>query len=77
MKIQIEEKKVVLIEKTYHFMIKIDGDLYFIIVQTQTIGINGKETVVSKKRGITSLDCRKRLRTAQKKLIKRTIDTMF
>jgi len=75
MKMQIEEKKCVTIEKTYHFNIKIDDDNYFIIVQT--MDIDGRETVVSHKRGVTYWDCQKRLKTAQKKAIKRMIELMF
>ncbi|MEK6880119.1 MAG: hypothetical protein AABY22_10945 [Nanoarchaeota archaeon] len=71
MKIQIEEKKCVSVEKTFHFKIKIDSDLFFIIIQT----IDG--IVVSQERGVTYWDCQKRLTKEQKKLIKITIERMF
>jgi hypothetical protein len=72
---QIEEKKCVAIEKNYHFNIKIDDDNYFIIVET--LDIDGKETVVSQTRGVAYWDCQKRLKTAQKKAIKRMIELIF
>lgn len=72
---QIEEKRCVTIEKTYHFNFKIEDDNYFIIVQT--LYIDGKEKVLSHKRGVTYWDCQKRLKTAQKKAIKRMIELMF
>ena len=72
---QVEEKKCVVIKKTYHFNIKIDDDNYFYIVQT--LDISGEENIMSYKRGNTFWDCQKRLKTAQKKKIKRMIDLMF
>ena len=71
MKIQIEEKKCVSVEKTFHFKIKIDSDLFFIIIQT----IDG--IVVSQERGVTYWDCQKRITKEQKKLIKITIERML
>jgi uncharacterized Zn finger protein len=72
---QIEEKKLVGVEKTYHFKISIEKDEYFFVVQT--FFIDGKEFVMTIKRGVTFWDCQKRLKTSQKKQIKRMIELMF
>lgn len=71
MKIQIEEKKCVSIEKTFHFKIKINSDLFFIIVQTVD------NIVVSQKRGVTHWDCQKRITKEQNKFIEIMINKMF
>jgi len=71
----IEEKKCVTVEKTWHFKINLNDDMYFFIAQT--IQINDKDEVVSIKRGSTYYDCQKRLKTSEKKLITRTINSYF
>jgi hypothetical protein len=72
---QIEEKKLVGVEKIYHFKISIEKDEYFFIVQN--IVVQGVELVMTIKRGSTYWDCQKRLKTSQKKEIKRMIERMF
>ena len=72
---QIEEKKLVGVEKIYHFKISIEKDEYFFVVQN--IVVQGVELVMTIKRGKTYWDCQKRLKTSQKKEIKRMIERMF
>jgi hypothetical protein len=72
---QIEEKRLVGVEKIYHFKISIEKDEYFFIVQT--FFIDGKEFVMTIKRGKTYWDCQKKLKNSQKKEIKRMIERMF
>ena len=75
MKIQIESKRCVTIEKTYHFNISIDNECYFFIVQT--VFEEDNQIIVSIKRGITYWDCCKKLTKKQKKEIKLIIERMF
>jgi hypothetical protein len=72
---QIEEKRLVGAEKIYHFKISIEKDEYFFVVQT--FFIDTKEFVMTIKRGSTYWDCQKKLKTSQKKEIKRMIERMF
>jgi hypothetical protein len=72
---QIEEKRLVGVEKIYHFKISIEKDEYFFIVQT--ILFQGLELVFTIKRGSTYWDCQKKLKNSQKKEIKRMIELMF
>jgi hypothetical protein len=75
MKMHVEKKDLIIVEKTYHFNIVIDSYNYFIIVQT--INIDGKETPISYKRGVSNWDCQKRLSVSKKIKMQRMIDLMF
>ena len=72
---KIEEKRLVGVEKIYHFKISIEKDEYFFVVQT--FFIDGKEFVMTINRGATYWDCQKRLKNSRKKEIKRMIERMF
>ena len=62
-------------EKTWHLIIELEGDKYFFIVQT--ISVDGIDRVWSIKRGNSWEDCGKRLRTSQKKAVKKLIEETF
>ena len=74
---QIEEKKLVGVQRVYHFKISINNELYFFIVITETSANLGDKVIITIKRGSTYWDCQKKLKASQKKEIKRMIERMF
>jgi len=72
---QIEEKKIVVVEKIYHFKISIEKDEYFFVVIV--LEVDNTKPLITIKRGSTYWDCQKKLKNSQKKEIKRMIELMF
>jgi len=72
---QVEEKRLITTVNVYHFKISINKDDYFFIAETLNIG--GGEEVIEIRRGKAVFDCAKRLKTSEKKQVKRMIELMF
>ncbi len=75
-KIEITSKDLITTQKVYHLKIKLNDNYYFFIVTAVSIN-NEKEFLCAVTRGTTHYDCGLRLKTAEKKLIKKTIQLMF
>lgn len=68
---KVENKKLVLVENTYHLEIHYNGNKYFFIANCFTN--DNRQYLKTYKRGSTHWDCGKTLRSSEKKKIKKLI----